>query len=1342
VACLAFPGIPAIWGSVMPLLAAPAFASVGPLRAVAPKGPLRTTPGEVLVTFASTPAGVAGTASAGMLRELAREQGVTVRTSRRLWPEGPWLIRYDGEADPEAVAARLAADPRLAAAGPNHVIPLAQEPNDPLFEKQSGLRAARFPEAWQRTRGAGVLIAVIDTGAELDHPDLVDRLAINAAEANGEAGRDDDGNGYTDDIRGYDFTDAPGLPGRGDYLERDPDPSDDFGHGTQVAGLAAATGGNGEGISGAAPEAGLLVLRAGFRTTLPLLPALLQEDDAAAAIVYATDRGADILNLSFGDVDEAPVIGAAIRYAREHGALVVAAAGNEANAQAFYPSALPGVFSVGASASDGRRAAFSSYGADLDLLAPGIGQWSTTLGGDYGTGSGTSFSAPLVCGAAALVWSLHREWTADQVASALRLGAAGFADGWRETEGWGGLDVAAAVAIDDAPPVVELGEATRRAPASFDLRADIAGAALTSWEVQAEQGVRSERVAAGRTQTLGRVVGTWTPAPGDTGAWVIRLAARFAGIGLLESRQRVFLDEALVGGAEPLAEVQGHPSRGFDLVVTWTGEAPRRGAVELLTGSAGFHRMEEATVGRHHAVRLPGPLPAGTWELDVSERDRGGTAATTRARQTVRIPSAPLVEGVEHLGDLPPGTPFRRPVDFDGDGRPEVLLESPPESGFYGTVQVWERTDEGALERLAVGGEPVLGIPVDVGDGDGDGLAEMIVFRVDRWVVLEARNAGEVPQREIFHGAPETEGVPLGFRAAGEGFLTAAGPVLRGYGVRDGSYASTGEAVNEGGGGADLRLGGARGDFDGDGREALALADRDGNLVLFAIDEETPRFRGAWAAPVPLDGPMQTIPGPGGRQDLLTVETDPAEPTFEGDLDRAATRVRRWSVENGVPVPIAAVALAGTSPVPSMQFVEVGGDLYLHRDGTLDRLRLEEESLAWGGTAVAGERSAGAVALPEAGVAAVMVWLGGPEEDRGTAYRIPVSPPLRRGGRLRVVEAAPGANGPAVRIAWEDDGCPVGRVERRSDSGEVSVPVVVDRSFRDTLRTEETVVYTVSATGCADRCLTLRGDALPAILAPRWDGPERLVLDLPRPLAPLDPPGRFLTGRAGSEATEVFAVQVLRGGRRLLLDLPAGTPAPDSLISLGTWDAAGLPLGGVRRAAVALPSPPSEAPPVLVSVQYRGEGTRGSLLVETAGDLALRCPEAFLLEPPGWTLAATAGGEGLVLSLPRALEAGRYRLSVLPECVEGRTVGLAVDVVVGLTVYPNPVRGNGALHLANIGPGSRVRLLDVTGRGVGSWRVGTSDPTLALDGVAPGLYLLRVDLPGGDVVRRKIAVVR
>ncbi|WP_149496345.1 S8 family peptidase [Roseiconus lacunae] len=279
-----------------------------------------------------------------------------------------------------------------------------------------GINAVGAPEAWAAGyTGAGVTVAVVDTGVDLDHPDLYSNLYVNPGEIAGN-GIDDDGNGYVDDIHGFDFADY------------DADPNDVHGHGTHVAGTIAAVD-NGYGATGVAPDA-------------TILPVKVLGDNGsgssssvAAGIRYAADLGADIINLSLGG-GYSYQIETAIEYARSLGSLVVAASGNEYAATPGYPArfsaSLDNVLSVGAHDSNGNIASFSNdvggSGA-VQVDAPGVGVYSTYVGGGFGRMSGTSMATPHVAGVAALTLSANQSLSPSALRDLLVSGVVGSANG-------------------------------------------------------------------------------------------------------------------------------------------------------------------------------------------------------------------------------------------------------------------------------------------------------------------------------------------------------------------------------------------------------------------------------------------------------------------------------------------------------------------------------------------------------------------------------------------------------------------------------------------------------------------------------------------------------------------------------------------------------------------------------------------------------------------------------------------------------------------------------------------------------------------------------------------------
>ncbi len=299
-----------------------------------------------------------------------------------------------------------------------------------------------------------IIVAVIDTGLDIDHPDFSrDNLWLNAREE--PNGLDDDNNGYVDDFYGWDFVD------------KDNDPTDWVGHGTVVAGIIAANTGNGIGIAGVDSKARIMPLRAlnmigrGYSTRI------------AQAIYYAVDNGARIVNLSMAIEDVSVHERTAIRYAQSRGVLVVVAAGNNAkDAANFTPAGIPGVVTVSATDREDQFAGFSNWGNAIDITAPGVDILSLRAAGtdlmvtatpdetrplqyavgprtQYYRNTGTSFSAPIVSGVAAVVWSRRPALTADEVARMLLQSAEDVnSPGTDQYTGYGLVNLRAALAAD------------------------------------------------------------------------------------------------------------------------------------------------------------------------------------------------------------------------------------------------------------------------------------------------------------------------------------------------------------------------------------------------------------------------------------------------------------------------------------------------------------------------------------------------------------------------------------------------------------------------------------------------------------------------------------------------------------------------------------------------------------------------------------------------------------------------------------------------------------------------------------------------------------------------------
>ena len=279
-------------------------------------------------------------------------------------------------------------------------------PNDPNISQQNHLSVIKAFDAWDVTTGdPSITIGIIDTGAQLDNVDLRDNLAIN--ESDPINGLDDDGNGYIDDHQGWDFAD------------NDNNPVADFsGHGTHVTGVSSATANNNYGVAGVGYNSSFVPLKI-FRSSNN------SSNNSYEAIIYAADQGYQVINLSWGSAGSFSQFNQdVINYAAlERDVVIVAAAGNTNEALDFYPASYDNVISVGATDVADNKASFGTFSYKIDLMAPGENVYSTTNGDGFGFRPGSSFAAPQVAGAAALVRVVFPQWNALQVAEQIRVTA-------------------------------------------------------------------------------------------------------------------------------------------------------------------------------------------------------------------------------------------------------------------------------------------------------------------------------------------------------------------------------------------------------------------------------------------------------------------------------------------------------------------------------------------------------------------------------------------------------------------------------------------------------------------------------------------------------------------------------------------------------------------------------------------------------------------------------------------------------------------------------------------------------------------------------------------------------
>jgi subtilisin family serine protease len=362
-------------------------------------------------------------------------------------------VRYAADQAPSQVAERLASLDAVSWAEPNRWRETTVVPNDPRFGSQWGLTRINCPDAWDLTTGdPSVVVAVVDSGVDLNHPELAALL-----------------------LSGQDLVDfAPGsIPKlgwvfEGDFTGVDPDPQDENGHGTHVAGTICCASNNAAGVAGVAWNVRLLPVRVMVRireTATGQVRGIGSGVTIAAGIRWAVDNGARVINLSLGGYEETTVEREAVAYAISRGVVVVASMGNDNSGEAHYPSAFPDVIAVAATDSADRRASFSNFGPWVDVSAPGVGVVSTYWDDTYAALSGTSMATPHVTGVAALVLSRNSSLTVAEVGNILRSTARPLRDAPDDpipNDRYGAGLVQAAAAVRAAAPVVPRQQQSRQ----------------------------------------------------------------------------------------------------------------------------------------------------------------------------------------------------------------------------------------------------------------------------------------------------------------------------------------------------------------------------------------------------------------------------------------------------------------------------------------------------------------------------------------------------------------------------------------------------------------------------------------------------------------------------------------------------------------------------------------------------------------------------------------------------------------------------------------------------------------------------------------------------------------
>ena len=422
------------------------------------------------------------------------------------------------------------------------------------YQDMWGLHKINIQNAWSIEKGiVNIVVAVIDTGCDYNHEDLSANIWTNPDEIPGN-GKDDDGNGFIDDTRGWDFVGA-----NSDTPIQDNDPADGHGHGTHVAGTIAAVTDNYKGIAGISWGGKIMAIKG------------LADDGGgpisslAQAIRYAADNGAKVLNNSWGGFGSSLTIKNAIDYAHSLGCVVVVAAGNEFK-DALYsnPSDCENAITVGAFDHNDEMAYFSNWGAKIDVAAPGVdilslratgtGIDSRAIGGRYYRMSGTSMACPHVAGLAALILSKNSNLTNEEVRQIIRTSSADLGPAGRDDyAGYGRIDAYQALQIDSISLArLSSPEYNAHVSGTIDIIGTAQGANFSNYIIEYGSGDNPTTwltdyitlSSGGLSQVVNAVLGTLNTSNLEEGDWAIRLSVSDSGGVVSKEHRTITVDRS------------------------------------------------------------------------------------------------------------------------------------------------------------------------------------------------------------------------------------------------------------------------------------------------------------------------------------------------------------------------------------------------------------------------------------------------------------------------------------------------------------------------------------------------------------------------------------------------------------------------------------------------------------------------------------------------------------------------------------------------------------------------------------------------------------------------------
>ena len=801
-----------------------------------------------------------------------------------------YLLRFSPDAPLKALKAGYEQSPLVEAAEYNYLRPTLADtviPNDPKYPEQWNLPLMKLPQAWAIEKGnRRVVIAIIDSGIDYRHNDLAPKAWINPREIP-ENGLDDDGNGYVDDVYGWDFTDAPNLQAEGDYLEGDNEPIDESGHGTHVAGIAGAMPNNGIGIAGVAWKCPLMAIRAGLSLGGS---SRMQDDDSASAIVYAADNGANVINMSWGSQHRSFVIQDAIAYAYAYGAVLVAAAGNSQKPAAIFPAAYRKVIAVASTEQNQQRFYQSNFGASIDIGAPGNVILSTQIDNQYRLLTGTSMASPHVAGVAALLLAKRPALTHEEVRHIL----ISTADPVHREDsdeldekfvGAGTVNAERALFASGALQArIRAPETNSGGADAITFTGDTGGYKFRSWQLSyGESTVPVEFTPftqPATTQKIGETLAVWDTTTVPEGIYTVRLTVTATDGHQTHDQVVLSVDRTPPKVISLTATETLYGERSITIFTWATDDVTRNTLYYRRKGSlAPFAPITTTDLAVEHSLSLG--FDTGVYQFFVESENT--TQLKTRADNGGAFYTIDVLGGhispsgfTEKSLDIPPLHIASVTADFDKDGQLEIvgnlLASDTLDTELQAAIlAIYERLPNGryelahtleSLENLS----NLEGFKTwTVDDTDRDGLLEILATDDERTFLIESSTPRGYPHQIIWETPFLSGGTIADLDRDGHKEILGADNnndrlLIFEYDNATNTHVERAVLINETPGSNVFAQHFAIDDFDADGRTEFVAGDSEGELFIYEA-AATDTFQLEWQTQLPLKNITQLASG-------------------------------------------------------------------------------------------------------------------------------------------------------------------------------------------------------------------------------------------------------------------------------------------------------------------------------------------------------------------------------------------------------------------------------------------------------------------------------------------------